>query len=197
MPDLATCWSSSSSSSPWPSIARVGPRPVWVRLLWIVPRSLTRLVCKLETEGSKGRALPPGYAQISLLHRMHLHLTSPILHHHLLCTLRDPPACLSFLRPKKTIQSQPPRPCFLFLQDPPFFLFYFFFCNSQRKTKSIYSKSLAPSTPVRNRLLHFSRNRGTCWQVPYGLTKASGGEFKVDVGEQTDSEVKKQKKKQS
>jgi hypothetical protein len=35
------------------------------------------------------------------------------------------------------------------------------------------------------------------WQVPYGLTKASGGDFKVDVGEQTDSEVKKQKKKQS
>jgi hypothetical protein len=114
MPDLATCWSSSSSSSPWPSIARVGPRPVWVRLLWIVPRSLTRLVCKLETEGSKGRALPPGYVQISLLHRMHLHLTSPILHHHHLCTLRDPPACLSFLRPKKAIQSQPPRPLLSF-----------------------------------------------------------------------------------
>jgi hypothetical protein len=29
------------------------------------------------------------------------------------------------------------------------------------------------------------------------LTKASGGEFTVDVGEQTDSVVKKQKKKQS
>jgi hypothetical protein len=29
------------------------------------------------------------------------------------------------------------------------------------------------------------------------LTKASGGEFKVDVGEQTDSEAKKEKKKQS
>jgi hypothetical protein len=35
------------------------------------------------------------------------------------------------------------------------------------------------------------------WQVPYALTKASGGVFNVDVGEQTDSEAKKQKKKQS
>ncbi len=69
--------------------------------------------------------------------------------------------------------------CFLFLQDLPF-LFYFFFCNSQQKTKSIYNKSLAPSTPIHNRLLNFSRNQRAYWQVPYGLTKASGGEFKVD-----------------
>jgi hypothetical protein len=61
----------------------------------------------------------------------------------------------------------------------------------------MYSKSLAPSTPVRNRLFPSSRNRGTSWQVPYVLTKASRGEFKVDVEEQTDSKVKKQKKKQS
>jgi hypothetical protein len=99
--------------------------------------------------------------------------------------------------PKKQSNHNHHGPCFLFLQDPPFFLFYFFFCNSQRKTKSIYRKSLALSTPVRNRLLLRSRNRGPSWQVPYGLTKACGGEFKVDVGEQTNSEVKKQNKKQS
>jgi hypothetical protein len=125
---------------------------------------------------------------------MHLHLTSPILHHHLLYTLRDPPACLSFLRAKKKSNHNHHRPCFIFLQDPPFFLSYFFFCNSQQKTKSIYNKSLAPSTLVHNRLLVSSRNQRTSWQVPYILTKVSGREFKVDVGEQTDSEVKKQKK---
>jgi len=134
----------------------------WTRLSKILNLEVcSRLVCKLETEGSKGRALPPGYVQISLLHRMHLHLTSPILHHHLLCTLRDPPAYLSFLGPKKKSNHNHHGPCFLFLQDHPFFLFSFFFCNSQRKTKLIYRKSLAPSTPVRNRLLLSSRNRGT------------------------------------
>jgi hypothetical protein len=99
--------------------------------------------------------------------------------------------------PKKQSNHNHHGHCFLFLQDPQFFLFYFFFCNSQRKTKSIYSESLALSTPVRNRLLLRSRNRGPSWQVPYGLTKACGGEFKVDVGEQTNSEVKKQNRKQT
>jgi len=88
-------------------------------------------------------------------------------------------------------------PCFLFLQDLPFFLFYFFFCNLQQKIKSIYNKSLASLTPIHNRLFLSSQNRRTSWQVPYGLTKTSKGEFKVDVGEQTNSKVKKQKKKQS
>jgi hypothetical protein len=66
--------------------------------------------------------------------------------------------------PKKQSNHNHHGPCFLFLQDPQFFLFYFFFCNSQRKTRSIYRKSLAPlatSTPVRNRLLLSSRNRET------------------------------------
>ncbi len=128
---------------------------------------------------------------------MHLHLTSPIFHCHLLYTLCDPLACLSFLIPKKKSNHNHHMPCFLFLQDLPFFLFYFFFCNLQQKTKSIYNKSLASLTPIHNRLFLSSQNRRTSWQVPYGLTKASKGEFKVDVGEQTDSEVKKQKKKKS
>jgi len=85
--------------------------------------------------------------------------------------------------PKKQSNHNHNGPCFLFLQDLPFFLFLFLFCNLQRKTKSIYSKSLAPSTPVHNCLLLSSRNRGTSWQVPYRLTKAFGGEFNVDGGE--------------
>ncbi len=138
--------------------------------------------------------MPPGYVQISLLHRMHLHLTSAILHHHLLCTLRDPPACLSFLRPKKKSNHNHRGPCFLFLQRSSVLPIRNERVNQSTENPQHHQQHQSPYATVFFFLLEIEE---PLWQVPYGLTKASGGEFKVDVGEQTDSEAKKEKKKQS